>query len=72
MAGFMLPQGFCKQSASKGAKSCLRRQPLWLRAALALLATAFAALTLWLLGAFAFAGQLVGWDEPCLRSPLGM
>ena len=49
-----------------------RRQPWWFRAGLGLLAAAFTALTLWLLGAFAFAGRLVGWDEPWLRGPLGI
>ncbi|MGL6235485.1 MAG: TIGR02611 family protein [Segniliparus sp.] len=49
-----------------------RRQPLWLRALLALLALAFTVLTLWLLGALAIAGRLIGLDEPWLRSPLGI
>ena len=49
-----------------------RAQPRWLRALMVFFVTAFTALTLWLLGVFALAGRLVGWDEPLLRSPLGI
>ncbi|EFV14050.2 TIGR02611 family protein [Segniliparus rugosus] len=49
-----------------------RGQPRWLRALMALSVAVFTALTLWLLGAFAFAGRLFGWDEPWLASPLGI